>query len=408
MPNEQWKERELERFRNGEYKRLPFAGQDWFRCYDFGRYPHLSMVDDRPLIAYTQTEAKGIADIQTPMKCGKYLNKYYGPNSENPLFDEKQIASLTEQFMRLFVIPKLLFAKTSEEIVWVYNNGPNSCMSHDANNFDSYPIHPCTVYGYGGPDSLQVAYIKDDERVVARSLVFPKTLSYVRIYGSGSNDDIRLGPALEKAGYTHNPEGLIGAKMKLLYNSNDYIIAPYLDGVQSVKTGLDFLEITNSDCEYILEQTNGLAENDNNYTCEDCDDRVNEDDTTYVNDRYICSTCLGDNYFFCESCDSHNHNNVCINVQGGGSNEEICLHCIENGNYFFCEDCNEWYGTDYYNLAPDQSSGVCNDCAKDYKKTFCGELRYDENPENCSCTKCYQVEGDKLHEQKQERKKTNV
>ena len=405
MPNEQnWKERELERFRNGEYKRLPFAGLDWFKCYDFGRYPHLSMVNDRPLIAYTRTEEKGKADIQTPMKCGKYLNKYYGPNSENPLFDEKQIASLTEQFLRLFVIPELLFAKTSEEIVSVYTSGPNSCMSHDANNFDCYPTHPCAVYGYGGPDSLQVAYIKDGERVVARSVVFPKTLSYARIYGSSSNDDIRLGPALEKAGYTHNPEGFIGAKMKLLYNLNDYIIAPYLDGIQSVKTGLDFLEITNSDCEYHLEQTNGLVENDNNYTCEDCDDRVNEDDITYVNDRHICPTCLEDNYFFCENCESYHHNDNWVDVQG----ESVCLHCIENGDYFFCEDCNEWYGTDYYNLSPNKCSSICNDCAKEYKKTFCGELRYDENPENCGCTECFQVEGDKLHEQKQEREKTNV
>ena len=403
MPNEQWKERELERFRNGEYKRLPFAGQDWFKCYDFGRYPHLSMVNDRPLIAYTQNETKGIADIQTPMKCGKYLTKYYGPNSENPLFDEKQIASYTEQFMRLFIIPEMLFAKTSSEIKWVYQNGPSSCMSKDLGAYCTGSIHPVEVYGYEGEDSLQVAYIKEDNRVKARAVIFPRTMTHATIYGSASNDDIRLGPALEKAGYTFNRNGFFGAKMKLLYNKHDQIIAPYLDGEgKGVIEGNNCL-IISENYDHWCEQIHGLCCEDNRYTCDHCGDHVDEDCIVHIGDTAVCDDCRSEHYFYCEDCNEYHHNNEYREVEGEG----ICLWCLENGDYFWCEDCEEYFTSNQWNEKPDNCGAVCDSCAKEYKQTYCGTLIKQDEDKMCGCTKCFQSEYNEHYEQK-EREKSNV
>jgi hypothetical protein len=351
--SDDWKAREKARFYSGEY--MPVAWQYATFWNDKSEalaehYCHRSK--DKPsFIAFTENAEKGSRDIQTRMRPGAYLTKYF-----SDVLSESQI----NHYARLHAmlsgdqVFSVQFAKTAREIIDVYVNGPESCMTHDASEYSSH-IHPVSVYG---DSDLQLAYIEaqaeyHDADIMARALVWPERKIYGRVYPTperyvGGNRDSAsaayqaMVQALESLGYS--PGRFNGAKIRKIesQNSNGDYVMPYLDGAQDVDDDGDSWIIKN-DGEYSATETNGTLELGGNL-CECCETRIRrDDDYTIVQNRrnhgmMYCESCASDNAFYCNGYGeyfSDDQDSVIVD------HETYSLRYAEN-NFSFCERSEEW------------------------------------------------------------------
>lgn len=175
-----WHERELNRFKTGEYQPVIWVKEKWWHEIE-GHFAHIG-VKDKTRIAFTPDAAKGAADRQTAMLPGKYLQQFFGN-----VLNAEQIREFAMQHNNKFEQNDLLFAKTPEEIQEVYKPYlGHSCFSDTTK---------ANLYGSG---DFAIAYLKDTNgNITARAVCVPERKIYVRVYG----DDYRLSAQLHKAGY---------------------------------------------------------------------------------------------------------------------------------------------------------------------------------------------------------------
>lgn len=230
VKDDAWHEREAERFKTKEYKPLPWAEAVWWKAHKHiwgEHYPHVSQKNSVGLMAYTESEDTGSADMQTPIKPGKYLERHF-----SSVLDPFIIRDLCTVFSNVFEENCLLFADSEDEFESFYTTGPSSCMSHPADKYTSH-IHPVRVYAAG---DLALVYMKRDGRIVARALCWPEKKIYSRVYG----DSGRIEPLLSKEGYKKGPP--VGAKLqrvltwenKKAKSGQQAFVAPHIDDVSYV------------------------------------------------------------------------------------------------------------------------------------------------------------------------------
>lgn len=294
-----WRERETKRFYDGTYFPVPWETQSWWRgsYADAHHFAHISVEKDTR-IAFTPDDEAGVADKQTRIKPGRYLERYFGARINN-----ETIKHWAAQFSVLYETIEVKFAKTADEIEKVYMEGPRSCMDGlhaKAGNFIHAGMHPCRVYA--GPD-LAVAYLEkedDDTRMVcgrcqdrpggcpqssegtacagatkvgtysARCLVWPEKKLFGRIYG----DTDRLKLALQRDGYKADSY-LQGARFTRVpvvrkgYSVPTFVV-PYIDGGQRVGDDGEYLVIDTKG--YINGgSANGIGE-DMRQRCPECEE----------------------------------------------------------------------------------------------------------------------------------------
>jgi hypothetical protein len=331
-----WKAREQARFGDGTYKLLPWQGEAWW----FGaiaahplHYAHVS-AKYPGRVAFTADEAKGLADIQTPMKAGKYLTMLRcGLNSA-------QIADWSAKFSAQFEDGLLQLATTREDCREVYETGPASCMSGKAEIYASKPYHPAEVYAH--PTDCAVAYLARGGRTTARVVVSRELKQYTRIYG----DQGRLEPLLKTAGYKHG--SMLGAKLLKIPHKGG-VVMPYLDCgyyAHDHKDGKS-LEIvgTSRDAAYCTCNTNGMAgpwngtdeneeeEENEGWSCACCDEHnPGEAIGVYGDDAYWCESCFGAYGFTCNHCHDNHHIDDLRTVHlASGSEAYWCARCARRG-----------------------------------------------------------------------------
>lgn len=302
-----WRTREQERLDSGTYTLLSRAWRHsyWFRygmegntldeylnnndhCWPpytapyLNHFAHVSLTDGA-MIAFTENDAKGIADRQTKMKPGKYLTKFFS-HVLTPL----QITELATAFSAEFAPMELQFASDADDIEHVYRSGPSSCMSYGANSYSSSE-HP--VRAYAGPD-LQVAYIaRGDDDVTARAIVWPAKKRFGRIYGDAG----RLKPLLVAAGYSTG--SMVSARISAIEDEGQYVV-PYVDGISYGERDGRYIVLGHGDIN--LQRTDGLS--GSAFTCDHCGDGMSEDDGFYCEDdgETMCEDCHGNHRFYCE------------------------------------------------------------------------------------------------------------
>jgi hypothetical protein len=305
-----WREREKQRFIDGTYTTLPrrWLNSTWFQkegrfTYDsvLGfyvrplRFPdhfaHIS-IEKVAMIAFTENDKKGVADRQTRMAPGRYLNRFF-----SDVLTKEDIQRLaTAMGSDYNDDAELKFAVTADEIEEVYVDGPHSCMQYPGTYFAAR-IHPCRVYaGY----DLQLAYLTRNERITARALVWPENKVYGRVYG----DHIRLEAKLKAAGYGEGGDGglLSGARIARIMYKNNYVI-PYLDHLDGAVDNGDHLVLVDGDhsgrrcCGADVQ--NGLS--GCAFVCSSCDEEFEDnDDRRHTPDgESICESCYDDRYTTC-------------------------------------------------------------------------------------------------------------
>lgn len=180
MADTTWKDREKQRFTDGTYKPVCWAGQDWFEKNQIpDHFLHVS-IKDPTRIAFTKSDKEGAADIQTAIKPGKYLTEFF------KMLTAEQIRDFAMQHSTQFENKELKFAFTPEEIERVYKKeGMGSCFSG---------TDKANCYGSG---DFAVAYIETDGDVKARVICCPERKIYTYAYG----DRVRLHKLLNDAGY---------------------------------------------------------------------------------------------------------------------------------------------------------------------------------------------------------------
>lgn len=145
-------------------------------------------------------------------------------------------------------------ARTAEEIVTIYKNGPTSCMN-DPEDYDLPEPHPVTVYGTG---DLGVAYIKvSDTEYSARAVVYPEKKLYNSMYGHSA----LLKKYLQDEGYVFDDgRGFDGARIGCISDGGEYLM-PYIDMVNYATISSDgkHMILGYSDGDYDVKTTEGYA-----------------------------------------------------------------------------------------------------------------------------------------------------
>ena len=297
-------------------------------------------------IAYTRDEKYGEADRQLVLSVSKYLTRHFPALSSDRIRDIS--ARYTEANFRIVTtMPQMLDA-----II----NGPGSCMAKEADYFDRLnDHHPYEAYDpkYG----WSMALVTEGSVTTGRALLNDN--KWVRTYRrkedcngertSYSDVDERLISWLTEQGY-QRINGWRGFRLARLHARNSCgFVAPYIDGTsQHVVFHTDYLEIV-ADGEYACNNTDGDADEINGTTCEDCDDRIPEDDGRYFvyrnEDRCVCESCLNNNYtyvigrrgnqYYVDDNDASEVNGDQYDCNYLDDNGIVAIH---NGDYYHTDD----------------------------------------------------------------------
>ena len=356
-----WRHREWRRFGNGEYAPLPWEYETWFYTsrYHGKHIAHVSFKNPG-LIAYTQSSKKGQADIQTPIKPGRYLTKYFG---DVLTFDE--ITSWSRVFSEAFCDVELKFAVEADDIEEVYLKGPRSCMSG------------CnSVRAYAAGD-LAIAYIENGRgEISARTVCWPaKKIFGPRLYG----DEFRLRGRLIREGYTlasAECSQYEGARLALIRNGSA-IAAPYWDGEEKATIEGGAYLVLREDGEFALDAQHGLIGDDN--PCARCGDEVAREDYIIVDDEPFCTPCASEDANYCEGCSETTRRDGTIVITGGSCGEVwLCEGCCESSGVFSCDRCGVFYQQDYRLCTDEGNKELCLTCAENHSWTcaICDEIFY--------------------------------
>lgn len=335
-----WKDRERQRFRQGDYTPTIWAREhEGFTHGELykNHYVHVSL-ENPEMIAYTPDDKYGAADRQVAMKPGRYLKKYF-PELGNDRIEELVHWFVSGELPNPLKDSKVEITNDPDKVQWVYENGPQSCMSGS-----DWRLHPARVYA---TEDMGVAYAldpKNPERVLARAVVCLKNKTYGRIYptpenyqndGWSSANHARLvmkkfSSMLEDADYTEDEgEDFHGMKLRKEKledrTSGQHYIMPYIDGDYGIETeeSWDYFRIATCD------------RDDSNAKNTGGSIRVNG--SVRMVEAYECPSCGEE----CEECDEDDTSiSVVIEVSSSGTavwdSDRWCPNCVEQ-NTFYCE-----------------------------------------------------------------------
>lgn len=282
--HENWIWREGRRFNTGEYAREAETGHSLGRL-DLkilpGQFLHLSKEDPR-LVAYTPTPAHGREDRQVRTTLGKYLTRYQAELG----LSASDVGRLTRSWNNSEKVHFSLLSD-ADDIQYVYDHGPDSCMKELGNP---------AVQAYAGPDTaLAVMWqgceedgIRGAFRISARCVVSTRNKQYVRIYSDCDAED-QLEAWLQEQGFAYDRWALKGCRL-IAQAGDGVLFAPYLDGAVScgsfeggyIFLGRDDLDLQNADGMVVL-----------GTECADCGYRYDEARLTRLADgRLVCAGCL--------------------------------------------------------------------------------------------------------------------
>lgn len=116
------------------------------------------------------------------------------------------------------------------------------------------------------------------------------------------------------------------------------------------------------------------------YVCEECGERVDEDDAYEAPDNcgaYYCRDCYSQIYATCDCC---NEDCPRDEMQTDAYRNILCSSCVDNYRYS-CENCDELYMEEDIVIASDTGCAYCRDCAESliedgtlHRCSDCGEV----------------------------------
>ena len=205
-----------------DWQQCVWASSDWVDYKIQGLHGTHVSADDPTQVAYTPDVNKLLTDKQVRTKPGRYLMKFYGPGSDNPVLSEADCKYWADRHFAATAPAELKVVPNTdpEGWVWVYENSPNSCMRYNRSsrylNEGLYGLdHPVRAYAHGTND-LALAYImlpgeKEDRDkfcgmneyvVAARTIINVKSKKWQRFYSEDCRETAKLRTLLEADGYS--------------------------------------------------------------------------------------------------------------------------------------------------------------------------------------------------------------
>jgi hypothetical protein len=278
-------------------------------------WPHTS--EDGLRIAYTRTVAHGKSNRQTVTAIGRYLTRHFCSAKANELRDLAVLFNQDEHIACEFT------ERSVEAYVHAVQLGPASCMKWD--HWHSGQTHPYEVYApaYG----WHMAVEKQSGVIWGRCLCLEHNNRklFVRSYRNNPESQAYSGTStlleawLINQGYTRVSIWPAGSKLALIYDAQDRVLTPYLDGELKRITIFNGEIKIDYEGEFCCNQTDGSSEEEENREyCNGCDESYNEDCMNSVdpdgNQRY-CDGCVSDGYTYAYSrhgyqCYIHNDHRI--------------------------------------------------------------------------------------------------
>lgn len=251
-------------------------------------------------------------------------------------------------------------------------SGLASCMTHSRGQVCLYEENPDNV-------SIITARTHGGGLIalVARALVFKtdggkRMISRIYSLGDAPKSALKAWAADTGVADCYNDEGSESLTLKFASNNS----MPYMDSFQ----GYDDDEPTpghkitfRRSGDYSANSTVGDHAGNNGATCDDCDERMIEDESYYVqcHDRRICQHCYENDYSICESCSEITPNDRYVEVdnncycQDCAPEHVTCGICdynisVNSGDYVCVED-------EYYCDRHAPSSEECCKCGDNFK-----------------------------------------
>jgi hypothetical protein len=338
-----------------EWRDVPWGDETWYKdSPHYARQAHIS-VKNPALLAYTESLDKLERNIQTPIKPGRFLQKYF-----SDVLSEQDIREWVHQWERLTAPPAVRFIENTDPDGWVdiYNrdHGFDSCMTGEK-----------CVQVYAHPaNSLRLAYLTDpddEERVVARAIVVERKRAYVRCYG-----DDRLISALESLGYSYQNAALEGETLcKIRDGGRDNYVMPYLDRECKKHTGSYSSCNVNDMGDHFLVTRRGdynCGSTDGYITlggvCPNCGAECREDDRYYSNwhNADFCESCSVDFvYAYINRHGDQDYVREYVEIDGEYWVDDHSVLC--SANFALCEECSTWCAIDSLTLT---SRGLVCEC----------------------------------------------
>lgn len=336
-----WRDREQERFDSGRYKPVPWS--EYAHLWS-DHFAHIAESDSRK-VAYTESEEKGLRDIQKVITPQAYLERFFSgvltcpagftpnllPHTREAYCDEMSGQSADVKFTGLgnADLMERVYVSCREDSKYEVS----SCMTYKASHFSSF-MHPVRVYALGG--ELELAYLTDDQGVVsARCLVWPERKVWGRTYGERSN---KLTKGLRALGYTHgSPSALEGAKFARVPNDPDdpdckQFVVPYLDGNHKfADSPCGKFFIIDEGGPYCGEQQDGLSYLEEMRYCDRCEESTSSDVYGVGNETW-CESCYENSAFTCADCVEADHTDNAITTIYSMSGRYPYTHLV-------CETC---------------------------------------------------------------------
>lgn len=348
--NDSWRIREANRFDSGAYKPLPaiIMQAEWFinSEADKNHFAHRANSDSAK-IAYTESAEKGMDDRQTVIPINRYLARYFKLRSE-------EIAKLSA----LYTSPEyaLMIGNDAQAFQFAYSGQDVSsesslhlsCMRHPAHYFGT-PCHPAEAYAAG---DLAIAYITcpdDSAKVLARAVIWPEKMQFVRVYGVDETIRVALVDMLESRGY-ERADDWRGARIRAIEFDNRLVV-PYIDG------DITSLEYDDDDDVMTVSRhgsvdgssTRGWTHsNSGRGSCQNCGERVCEDDTRHVGSEIWCDDCFSDNAVFCEYNEEYYPDSDSFYTVQSRHGEQLWHDSAVSRHAFYCDRTEERYDNGYY------------------------------------------------------------
>lgn len=349
-----WHARESAGFEDGTYKPVPVPMD-----YPVAHFLHLSVTEtEADYVAFTPSDAYGVADRQVRLKFGRYLKKTFESLSDAEI--QAHVTSLKSALSIADQAPVLKFATDRETINRIFETEMRACDSTAAScmhgKFDSDTVRPYHVYA-DSPD-VAVAYVTVSDGIIARSVVSKKDMVWVRPYSVADGDSARdcgtLRELLKSAGYSKGH--LYGNRLTKLKTSE--VMLPYIDnGGAHVEDAGKYWVVCEDDGDYECDCTDGTATPCAS-RCERCDNDEDECECIYCeccDERYAdgcneCSMCEE-----CDGCTEHDHCNCnrcgdCNNIINPRSRYTDSCECSR------CDECHE--------LEDECGCSKCDECGR--------------------------------------------
>lgn len=336
-----------------------------------------SLAEDNLRIAYYQSPEKQARNLHTVTTIGKYIKRFWPDLADHTIRD---IAAL-------FGPDEIVILDKMEDIINAIQKGPYSCMkwnetgsgsdreyAHEDVYTSTHPYHAyCPSLGWRLVVRRQGLEVQGRALInVANRDVFVRSYAAPVENNKYSETDQKIEAYLLDKGFKKYHAWPEGTKLLKVPFGNAAFIVPFLDpgsteiesNGRNLRVEDDYL-VRDDEGDFDADCTDGTysdSDHSDRIQCEDCDDRMDSDECTYVGQhgsRCVCNNCM-DNYTYvygnggqqyyipdseaitvdCESYDPRylSDNNIIRLGNGDYCGEDDAIYIESESEYYHVDD----------------------------------------------------------------------